>query len=231
MTISEITIATPRGDVGARVRSPADPSGVGMLLAHGAGAGQSHPWMVGLAQRLAGSGVLVMTFDYAYMEAGRKAPDRLPNLLDVHESAFAVVETMADTIVIGGKSMGGRVGGHLVADDRARPAGIVYYGYPLVAIGKTEPRSTNHLEGVTIPQLFVSGTRDRLGPVDLIGDVATRVPSGTLAVMDSGDHSFVPLKATGLSIDDALDAAVSATNDWLASEVAGAEAPHTGGRT
>lgn len=221
MTITEITIATPHGDVGANVRTPAQPSGVGMLLAHGAGAGQSHPWMVGLAERLAASGVLVMTFDYAYMQAGRKAPDRLPKLLDVHEAAFEAVEPMADTIVIGGKSMGGRVGGHLVADDRARPAGIVYYGYPLVAIGKKEPRPTDHLESVPIPQLFVSGTRDRLGPVDLITDVAAGVPGGTLVVIDSGDHSFVPLKATGLSLDDALDSAVSATNDWLSDSVLG----------
>ena len=231
MTITEIMIGTPHGNLAAQVRTPTEPSGVGMLLAHGAGAGQRHPWMAGLAQRLADSGVLVVTFDYAYVEAGRKAPDRLPKLLDVHESAYAAVEGMADTIVIGGKSMGGRVGGHLVADDRAHPAGIVYYGYPLVAIGKTEPRPTDHLEGVTIPQLFVSGTRDRLGPVDLIADVAAAVPNGTLVVIESGDHSFVPLKATGLTIDDALDAAVSATNDWLASSVVGAGAPHADGRT
>ncbi|MGI9643641.1 MAG: alpha/beta family hydrolase [Acidimicrobiia bacterium] len=219
MTISEITIATPHGDIGANVRTPAQSSGVGMLLAHGAGAGQSHPWMVGLAERLTASGLLVMTFDYAYMQAGRKAPDRLPKLLDVHEAAFEAIEPMADTIVIGGKSMGGRVGGHLVADARAEPAGIVYYGYPLVAIGKTEPRPTDHLEGVGIPQLFVSGTRDRLGPVDLVTDVAASVPSGTLEVIESGDHSFVPLKATGLSLDDALDTAVSATNAWIAGSV------------
>ncbi|MGI9529909.1 MAG: alpha/beta family hydrolase [Acidimicrobiia bacterium] len=221
MTITEITVATPHGDVGANVRAPAQPSDVGMLLAHGAGAGQSHPWMVGLAERLTAFGVLVMTFDYAYMQAGRKAPDRLPKLLDVHQAAFEAVETMADTIVIGGKSMGGRAGGHLVAEDRAGPAGIVYYGYPLVAIGKTEPRPTDHLESVATPQLFVSGTRDRLGPVDLVTDVAASLPSGTLVTIDSGDHSFVPLKATGLSLDDSLDTAVKATNEWLSGSVLG----------
>lgn len=202
-----------------------------MLLAHGAGAGQNHPWMVGLRERLVASGIIVMTFDYAYMDAGRKAPDRLPKLLDVHEGAFDALDAMVDTVVIGGKSMGGRVGGHLVADHRASPAGIVYYGYPLVALGKTEARSTDHLNNVAIPQLFISGDRDRLGPVDLVGGVVASVPSGTLVVIESGDHSFVPLKATGLSLEDALDAAAAATDDWLSQSVVGAGTAQSDGRT
>lgn len=221
--VTDITVATPYGDVGAVVAEPVSPSGVGMLLAHGAGAGQRHPWIVGLRDRLVDSGTTVMTFDYAYMEAGRRAPDRLPKLLDVHEAAYGVLDEAVDTVVIGGKSMGGRVGGHLVADGRGHPCGIVYYGYPLVALGKTEARPIDHLKAVSIPQLFVSGDRDRLGPVDLVADVARAMQAGTLVVMESGDHSFVPLKSSGLALEDALDRAAAATVDWIERSVVGAQ--------
>jgi len=219
---TESTIATPHGDVRAIVEEPVAPSAVGMLLAHGAGAGQHHPWLVGLRERLVGMGITVMTFDYAYMDAGRKAPDRLPKLLDVHEAVYRVFEEAVDFVVIGGKSMGGRAGGHLVAEGRSHPSGIVYYGYPLVALGKTEARPTDHLEALGIPQLFVSGSRDRLGPIGLIADVADAVPAGTLVVMEGGDHSFVPLKSSGRTLEDALDGAAAATVDWIDQAVVGA---------
>ena len=231
MGVTEITIGTPHGDVDAVVSQPSDPSGIGMLLAHGAGGGQGHPWMVGLRDRLVALGITVMTFDYAYMHAGRKAPDRLPKLLDVHEAAFEELDATVDTAVIGGKSMGGRIGGHLVADHRASPSGIVYYGYPLVAFGKTEPRLTDHLDDIAMPQLFMSGDRDRLGPVDLVSGVADEVPSGTLVVIESGDHSFVPLKASGLTLEDALDIAAAATLHWIGVRVVGAGRPQLDGRT
>ena len=222
MGVTESMIATPHGDVGAIVEGPISPSGVGMLLAHGAGAGQHHPWLVGLRERLVGMGITVMTFDYAYMDAGRKAPDRLPKLLDVHEAVYRVFEEAVDSVVIGGKSMGGRAGGHLVAEGRSHPSGIVYYGYPLVALAKTEARPTDHLKALGIPQLFVSGSRDRLGPIDLIADVADAVPAGTLVVMEGGDHSFVPLKSSGRTLEDALDGAAVATVDWIDQAVVGA---------
>lgn len=223
MAVTTTTIATPHGDVGADVCTPSHPSGVGMLLAHGAGAGRSHPWIVGIRDRLVASGMTVMAFDYAYMEAGRKAPDRLPKLLAVHQAAYETFSRMVDTVVVGGKSMGGRAGGHLVAEHMASPAGIVYYGYPLVALGKTEPRPTDHLDRVQVPQLFVSGDRDRLGPIDIVARVAGAVPNGTLVVIESGDHSFVPLKASGLSRDDALDMAAAATVGWIEKWVTVAE--------
>ena len=198
------TIPTPHGDVTASVYGT---GGRGVLLAHGAGAGQAHPWIVGLAERTASTEVTVATFDYAYMEAGRKAPDRLPKLLDVHEAVAGWFAPSVDEMTLAGKSMGGRVGGHLVAERGIDADRLVYLGYPLVALGKTEPRSTDHLEGLTIPQVFVSGDRDRLGPIDLVAAVAEAVPNGSLEVIEGGDHSLKPLKATGRTLDDSLDRA------------------------
>ena len=205
-------IATPHGAVRASVFGEGDRS---LLLAHGAGAGQSHPWMQALAAKLSERGVAVTTFDYAYTAAGRRAPDRLPKLLDVHEAVWLDVRERSEEVVVGGKSMGGRVGGHLVAEGRADAAGLVFYGYPLVAMGKTEPRPTDHLEGLEVPQLFVSGDRDRLGPIDLIRAVAQSVPSGEVVEIRDGDHSLKPRKASGHTLDDSLDVAADETVAWM----------------
>ena len=196
------SIGTPHGPVDVTTYGS---DGPGVLLAHGAGAGQGHPWIVGLAERVADRGVTVATFDYAYMAAGRKAPDRLPKLLDVHEAVAAWFSDTVGQFTLAGKSMGGRVGGHLVAERGVAAARLVYLGYPLVALGKTEPRSTEHLTQIEVEQVFISGERDRMGPLDLISAVAASVPVGRVEVVATGDHSLKPLKSSGSTLDESLD--------------------------
>lgn len=178
---------------------------VGVLLAHGAGAGQRHPFMAGLRTRLADAGHPVLTFDYPYVEAGRRAPDRLPKLLECHRAAFNRLRDRVDRVVVAGKSMGGRVGGHLVAEDANLAAGLIFFGYPLVAIGSNEPRSTSHLEGVNAPMLFIQGERDSMGPPELIDAAVRRIPSGEMVVINDANHGFAVPKRTGLTSDDVLD--------------------------
>ena len=126
-----------QGDrVTARLDVPTDDSGIGVLLAHGAGAGQDHPFMVALRRALTVGGVAAMTFNYAYTESGRRAPDRLPKLLEVHRAAADRLATYCDRVYLGGKSMGGRVGSHLAGDERWASSGVVYYGYPAGAVGE-----------------------------------------------------------------------------------------------
>jgi len=218
MATSE-SIETPHGRITAVLESPSSVTGAPILLAHGAGLGQDHPWMLMMRTRLVAGGHLVMTFDYAYMDAGRKAPDRLPKLLDVHEAVARSLSDRAGEILLGGKSMGGRVGSHLVADDRCDAVGIVYLGYPLVAMGKSEPRDTEHLKHIQVPQLFISGTRDRMGPRPAIEAVAFAVPNGSAVFIEDGDHSLTPLKRSGRSIEDSLDSAVQSIQDWAAREL------------
>ena len=166
--------------------------------------------MVAARKGFAARGFIVMTFNYAYAEAGRKAPDRLPKLMDVHTAAAKRLSTYADSVVLAGKSMGGRVGGHVAAEGRFNASGLVYLGYPIVAIGKTEPRDVSHLTSLDIPQLFISGTRDPMGPVDLISAAASSVSDGRYVPIDAGDHSLVPLKRTGRVLDDSLSVAIDA---------------------
>ena len=111
--------------------------------------------------------------------------------------------------------MGGRVGSHLAGDEEWPAAGLVYYGYPLVPLGKDTPRPTDHLERITVPQLFCAGSRDRLGPLPLVAPVVTAVPAGSLHEVPDGDHSFKVPKRTGRSYDEVLDELVTVTAAWI----------------
>jgi predicted alpha/beta-hydrolase family hydrolase len=210
-----VEIATPVGDVTGVIERPNSVTGPPILLAHGAGLGQEHPWMATMRQALVAAGHTVMTFDYLYTAQDRKPPDRLNKLVDVHEAAASTLEESEGRIILAGKSMGGRVGSHLVSEGRCDAMGLVYLGYPLVAIGKTEPRDTGHLADIDVPQLFITGTRDRMGPERMIIDVATSVPDGTIEFIETGDHSLVPLKKTGKTIDDSIAQSMDAIDTWI----------------
>lgn len=188
---------------------------VGILLAHGAGAGQAHPFMVGLRKRLADAGFGTMTFDYPYMEAGRRAPDRLPRLLACHAAAVDRMNERFERVVVAGKSMGGRVGGHLASDHDGVDR-LVFLGYPLVPIGKDEPRDTTHLEGIRIPMLFVQGERDRLAPLDLVEGLVGRLSDARLERIPEGDHSYRVPKRTGLDEKMILDRIAGWITDFVA---------------
>ena len=190
-------------------------TGTGILLAHGAGAGQDHQFMVALRRSLAGTGIGVMTFNYAYTEEGRKAPDRLPKLLEVHRAAADRMATYFDSVYLGGKSMGGRVASHLAGDESWPATGLVYYGYPLVAMGKTEPRDTSHLNRITAPQLFLAGSRDRLSPPRLVVPLAKSLPDGCAVVIEDGDHSFKVPKRAGLTAEQVIAGLAETTADWI----------------
>jgi hypothetical protein len=186
-----------------------------VLLAPGAGAGQQHPFMVAVRDGLAAAGYPTMTFDYSYMEAGRRGPDRPARLLEVHDAAAERLATRYGRVALVGKSMGGRIGSHLAADSGFPSAGLVYLGYPLVPMGKGEPRPTSHLEQIAVPQLFVAGTRDRLSPPDLIRALSESLPDSATAIIDEADHSLRVPKRVGLSNDEVLAGVIGLVAEWL----------------
>jgi predicted alpha/beta-hydrolase family hydrolase len=212
---TNLTITTLHDSASARLELPSGDPIAAVLLAHGAGAGQDHPWMVLMQHHLTEAGFATMTFNYAYTEAGRKAPDRLPRLIDVHMAAAARLAEEFPDVVLAGKSMGGRVGGHVVAEHGFEAKAVVYLGYPLVALGKSEPRDIGHLSSIDVRQLFVSGTRDRFGPRDLISGMCSSVPNGRCLFVEDGDHSLVPLKRTGLTVDDSLRSVAGEMRDLV----------------
>lgn len=194
---------------------------IGIVLAHGAGAGQDHPWLATVRGLLAAAGVPTLTFNYAYTEAGRSGPDRPKRLLPVHSAAVAFMRGEVDRVVLGGKSMGGRIGSHLVGDeDPLLPpgpwlAGMAYYGYPLVPMGRGTPRPVDHLHRIAAPQLFFAGTRDRLSPPDRIAPLVAGLPEARLIVVEDGDHSFKVLKRTPRTTDDVLRQIADDTAEWI----------------
>ena len=210
--------------VTAKLVMPAAARSVGVLLAPGAGAGQGHEFMVHLRDGLAAAGFPAMTFDYPYVAAGRRSPDRPPVLLACQRAAAGRLTEYVPSVVLAGKSMGGRMASHLAAGtdpagmpvDRFPAAGLVYYGYPLVPMGKREPRDASHLAAIGAPQLFFAGTRDRLSPPDLIKPLAEDLPDATVIEIPDGDHSFKVPKRTGRIWQEVLDDLVATTVEWLA---------------
>jgi len=180
-----------------------------LVLAHGAGASQTHPFLVDVAGRLAARGVDVVTFDFLYMRAGRKLPDRPAVLEDTWRAAIAAAraELGVGRLAIGGKSMGGRIASHVAAaGDVAGIDALVFFGYPLHPMGKPKVRRDAHLAAVRCPMLFVQGTRDALGDAREIRALLRRLPSASLHVVEGADHS---LKSRH------LDAALAAVAEFL----------------
>ena len=181
-----------------------------ILFAPGAGAPSSHPWMQNWKRRLSGIGE-VETFDYDYMRAGRKRPDRLPQLITAHRAALGTFvdresrsvnreEPSTPRLLLVGKSMGGRIGCHASLEEKVD--GLVCLGYPLCAMGDRTKVRDEVLRALTTPILFVQGTRDALCPLDLLERVRADMKAPNfLHVVEGGDHSLrVPkrqLQATG----------------------------------
>ncbi len=165
------TIDTASGDIRATTFEPAQPRQT-LILAHGAGAGQGHPWMRARAGDLATLGVRVITFDFPYITAGRKVPDRAPVLLAAWRAVVGRVAVAFpdEPLAIGGKSMGGRMATMLAAEDDAPEAirGCVALGYPLHPPGKPEQLRVAHLGAIRVPLLVVQGERDPFGGPDEI---------------------------------------------------------------
>ncbi|PKN54785.1 MAG: alpha/beta hydrolase [Deltaproteobacteria bacterium HGW-Deltaproteobacteria-14] len=183
------------------------------LFAHGAGAGAQSKWMRGWAARLGALGA-VTPFDYPYMAAGRRAPDRLPKLIAAHRDALAALRSAGDgPIVLIGKSLGSRVGCHLALEEPV--AAVVCLGYPLRGIGKTAKLRDEVLLALETPILFVQGTRDRLCPLDDLAAVRAQMRApNALHVVETGDHSLLTtkahLKATAATQEDVDRATLAA---------------------
>ena len=166
-----------------------------LVLAHGAGGGQTSRFMVEAANAFAARGITVATFDFPYMTQGRSVPDKGP-VLEAHWRA--VIEEVRRhpslaglPLVIGGKSMGGRIASQVAAQQVEGIAGLVYLGYPLHPPGRPEQRRDRHLPDITEPMLFVQGTRDLFGTAGEIRELLPRLnPRATLFEVPDGDHSF-----------------------------------------
>jgi hypothetical protein len=211
-----IPVSEEIGPVSGLLLLPPDATAL-LVLSHGAGAGMEHAFMEMLAQRLAEHQVGTLRFNFAYMEKGGGAPDRPPKAQQVIKATIKEAEKYADrrTLLAGGKSFGGRMTSHLAANGEAGPVrGIVYYGFPLHPAGKPGTERAAHLSKITLPQLFLQGTRDTLAQFDLIEAVCKTLPNAQLVKLESADHSFKTLKRSGVSHEEMVEKLAVATAEF-----------------
>ena len=166
----------------------------GLVLTPGAGAGSDQPSLVAIEQALAPAGVRVDRIDFPYRLAGKKAPDRPPVLLatviDAASALAAELGVDGRAIAVGGRSMGGRMCSMAVADGMVAAA-LVLVSYPLHPPGKPERLRTEHFEAITVPCLFVSGTRDSFGTREELESATAAIPGPVTHVwIEGGDHGL-----------------------------------------
>jgi predicted alpha/beta-hydrolase family hydrolase len=154
------------------------------IFAHGAGGPMRNAWMTSVARGLADHGIRVVRFEFPYMAAKRKAPDREPVLLESWREAIRAQH--GRVIFIGGKSMGGRIASMIADEMNAR--GLVCFGYPFHPMGKPERTRTEHLAALATPTLILQGTRDPFGtPTDVARYQLS--PSIDVNWLEGGDHT------------------------------------------
>jgi predicted alpha/beta-hydrolase family hydrolase len=183
------------------VRAP-----LGLLLAPGAGAGRDQSCLVAIDQAASAAGVAVVRMDFPYRKAGRRAPDRAPTLVASVVDEARALAVAAGPVVVGGRSMGGRMCSMAVADGLAA-AGVVLISYPLHPPGRPDKRRDAHFPDLDVPCLFVSGTRDAFATPEELEAATATIPGLVSRVwIDGGDH--------GLRGKDAVVSGVVC--DWLA---------------
>jgi len=187
-----------------------------VALAHGAGAPMDTPFMTFFAEGLAAKGFRVARFEFPYMAARRddgkrKPPDRQPVLLETWRAVVA--ELGAGRLVIGGKSMGGRMAS-LIADE-AGVMGLVCLGYPFYGAGRKDKPRTEHLKTLKTPTLICQGTRDPMGDNAAVSAL-TLSRKIRLHWAEDGDHDLKPRKASGFTHGQNLTAALDAAAHFLA---------------
>jgi predicted alpha/beta-hydrolase family hydrolase len=190
-----------------------------LILAHGAGADMNHEFMEYFADALGSDALAVARFNFRYIEAGRRAPDKQPVLESTYRDVVEQIvdERSPERVFIGGKSMGGRIGSNIVASG-TEANGLVYLGYPLHPPGRPERMRDAHLGDIKAPQLFVEGTRDPFCPLETLAEViGKRKLTADVVVIDDGDHSLKVRKSSGRSTKEAWDEAIQSIAAWIGS--------------
>ena len=178
-----------------------------VVLGHGAGGDRHTPMLVDLAEALAASGraALLYNFPYAERGAGRPDPPRVLESTALEAAALAAAGTGATSIVMGGRSMGGRIASQVVAGG-ARADALAFLAYPLHPPGRPEKRREAHLPDIAAPMLFVQGTRDAFAREDLLHTLIDRLGDrAELHPVEGADHSFRVLKRSGRTPADVQD--------------------------
>ena len=185
------------------------------VYAPGAGSNIDDAFGVYASRQLAGRGVATVRFQFPYMEVGRRAPDRPAVLEATWRAVIEAVSGDAGRLVVGGRSMGGRIASQVVAAGE-RADGLVFFGYPLHPPGQFEKLREAHLPKIEAPMLFVQGTRDGFAREDLLDSLIERLtPRAELHRVERADHAFGVLKRSGRTPAEVLAEVTAVLLRWL----------------
>ncbi len=187
------------------------------VLGHGAGANMAHSHMQFIADALSRANIASLRFNFPFMEKGGGRTDSIPVCLATFASAIAAGSTSLPDLpcLIGGHSFGGRMSSHYAAQAGADIAGVMYFSFPLHPAGKPAVDRAAHMGGITVPQLFVSGTRDKLAEPTLLHQTVDNLNQATLYEIDTADHGFKILKRSRQSTEDVYSEAGQIVSEWL----------------
>jgi uncharacterized protein len=188
-----------------------------MVLAHGAGAGMNHVFMVSLSNALAEKGIATLRFNFPFMEQKTFRTDTPAVAHQAIAAAIAKAQQLFPKLplFVAGKSFGGRMSSQYLAEHPdAAVKGIIFYGFPLHPAGKPSTDRAEHLKLVKQPMLFLQGTKDTLAEWDLIEPVCKSLKRATMVKIEGADHSFKAGKK------DVLSLLVAATQDWVQKKLA-----------
>src|SRR6476659_1297846 len=183
-----------------------------MSLAHGAGAGMNHSFMITLAKSLSGAGIATMRFNFPFTENKKGRPDPPAVAHKTIEASIVKAKELFPKLplFVAGKSFGGRMTSqYLSSHHDTSVKGIIFYGFPLHPAGKPSTERADHLKDVKIPMLFLQGTRDALATWDLIESVCTSLPLAKLVKIEGADHSFKAGK------QNVIQLLADITNNWI----------------
>ena len=194
LTISFASTSGPGGHVSGLLTRPAGAPRACLVLAHGAGAGMTHRFMEATAGGLSAHGIACLRYQFPYMQAGSRRPDRPASATETVRAAVAAAVSALPGVPMfaGGKSFGGRMTSTAqAASPMPGVRGLVFLGFPLHPAGKPGTARAEHLGAIRIPMMSVQGTRDALADLALLRPIlAASRPPPTLLVVDGADHSF-----------------------------------------
>ena len=216
--MSELRIAVERGGEVSAVLDRPEGARRLLVLGHGAGADMRHPSMQDTVRALTAQGFATLRYQFPYTEKGSRRPDPQPTLLATVRAAVARGRELAGTLPLfaGGKSMGGRMTSLATADGGLEGVrGLVFFGFPLYPAGAPATTRADHLARVSLPMLFLQGSKDKLAGLDLLEPVLARLgPRVTLHVIQGADHSFVVPKSSGRTRTDVFDELARVAAAW-----------------
>jgi predicted alpha/beta-hydrolase family hydrolase len=205
-----LKVSTSIGSVSAELIVPSKPKAI-ITLAHGAGAGMQHIFMVTLAQSLANQNIATLRFNFPFTENKKGRPDTPAVAHQAIEAAIIKAKKLFPELPLfaAGKSFGGRMTSqYMAAHSNDNVKGLIFYGFPLHAPGKPSIERAEHLKDVKVPMLFLSGSKDEFATWRLINKVSSSLPLAKLVKIEGANHGFKAGKQDIISVLSTL------TNEW-----------------